>query len=197
MFTDRSSSRPAWTAHWTTCISSWTSAFQSLSEALWISSVSDRIQVAKGIYHESIYLENHVTLYGGYTGTEAVQEQRDWAANPTILDATGLGSRVITVHDFEGTAVDGFTITGGSAGRGGGGLYYSSVDSATLSNCALSANSAHYYGGGMYCSDSSPTLINCTVSGNSAEGYGGGVCCEGSSSPGLTDCTITVIIAWK
>ena len=103
----------------------------------------------------------------------------------------------------------GFTLTNGStrlAGdlhkeRSGGGVWCESI-SAVLSNCALTGNSAGYYGGGTYggtlynCTLASnstivgggarySTLYNCTLIGNSANYYGGGV-----SSGTLYNCVV-------
>ena len=175
---------------------SWETAFQKVSSALsWWSAVGDEVWVAEGTYHESLIIRSgNASLFGGFTGTEIARDQRDWISHPTIIDAAGLGTRVVTVDRVNGTIIDGFTITGGNAtgsypDKYGGGLYYNSVDSATLANCRIKSNSA-YYGGGVYCDSSSPTLIHCSINGNWAEYYGGGMNCY-LSSPKLNQCTIT------
>lgn len=70
--------------------------------------------------------------------------------------------------------VDGFTITRGYVGRGGG--IYCLDSSPTITNCTIINNTAGVDGGGIFCENGDPTLVNCTFSNNSAEGDGGGMC---------------------
>jgi len=51
-------------------------------------------------------------------------------------------------------------------------------------------NSENTYGGGIFCDSSSPTITNCTITGNTAT-FHGGISCNNSSSPVITNCTIT------
>jgi parallel beta-helix repeat protein len=70
----------------------------------------------------------------------------------------------------------------------GSGMYnYESSPSVT--NCTFSGNSANESGGGMYNQFSGPTVANCTFSGNSANESGGGMFNNDNSSPTVTDCT--------
>jgi len=61
--------------------------------------------------------------------------------------------------------------------------------SSVLSGFTIRNGSASY-GGGIYCGSSSPTITNCTISGNSASNGGGGIYCD-FSSPVITNCTIS------
>ena len=61
----------------------------------------------------------------------------------------------------------------------------------TLSNCAISGNSADAVAGGVYNQDSTLTLSNCTVSGNSTQGYGGGFYSAGFGDATLQNSTIS------
>ena len=135
----------------------------------------------------------------------------DWVINPggkpitirstdgpevTILDGEG-ARRVLQCAGGEtaATIIDGFTITGGSAGYGGG-IYCYWGSNPTLTDCTISGNTADYYGGGIACSSSNPTLSSCTISGNTADNYnGGGIYCYYNSSPTLSGCTISGNIA--
>jgi len=63
--------------------------------------------------------------------------------------------------------------------------------SSSVLNGFTVQNGSAPYGGGIYCSSSSPGITNCTITGNSASVDGGGMYCCASSSPGLTNCTIT------
>jgi parallel beta-helix repeat protein len=104
------------------------------------------------------------------------------------------------------TVLDGFTVTGGNADdssgsfitvngmhiyRDCGGGIYNVESSPTLTNLAVSENSADYGGGGIYNSDSSPALTGGTVSGNTASIYGGGIYNDYYSSPTLTGVTVS------
>ena len=60
------------------------------------------------------------------------------------------------------------TVSGNSAGYGGGGGLYNNGGTATLTNCTVSGNSAADGGGGCINAVGTTTLTNCTVSGNSA-----------------------------
>jgi len=174
--------------------SSWANAFTTITAGLAASASSDEVWVKSATYHEAITMKEGVALYGGFPpeGTPTFNE-RDWNAHRTIIDASGLESRVVTIDDAEKTTLDGFTITGCKASgireeRYAGGLYYYFVNSATLANCTITGNSA-YSGGGLFCTSSSPAVIDCTITGNSAS-KGGGVYCDDDSSPTLTHCTI-------
>jgi len=165
--------------------SSWGEAFNTITAALDVAGTADEIWVAQGTYPENIFLEPTVSIYGGFAGTETRRAARDWVANETIIDATGIGPH--TVVGVDNATLDGFTITGGSADVGAG--VFCSHASPTLTNCTISGNSAGD-GGGVYCDNSSPTLTNCSIAGNTAEDNGGGVYCW-ESSPRLSNCAIT------
>ena len=142
----------------------WETAFPSIGESLVASASGDEIWVQSGTYNESISAVTGVALYGGFAGAETLRDERDWAVNATVIDATGLDTRVIIIDDFEDVSIDGFTITGGSyietstssSHYNGGGVYINSVISATVSNCTITDNTASYNGGGVYCSSGSP-----------------------------------------
>jgi hypothetical protein len=115
------------------------------------------------------------------------------AETPTNSDNASV--LVFENGETNGSALDGFTISGGQGPWGyGGGVFCANSSSPTLTNCTISGNSSDYDGGGVYCGEgSSPTLTNCIISGNSSgyEGdyHGGGIHCGGS--PTLTNCTIS------
>jgi uncharacterized repeat protein (TIGR01451 family) len=134
----------------------------------------DVIKVATGTYTGTevlLNIDKTITIQGGYTTD-------DWAtpdpqANPTTLDAQGLGS-VINVSGGQPT-IEGLRITGGDAGSlgGGGGVNVLNA-SVTLRNNWVFGNTA-LQGGGIYLRASE----NATLSGNTIEsntaGYGGGL----------------------
>ena len=110
----------------------------------------------------------------------------------TIIDADQTESVVKFGNEppVNNATLDGFTITEGRGTRGGG--VFLSYSSPTISNCAITGNTAYdTNGGGIYCQASSPTIINCLISANSAANQnGGGISCGRYSSPVITNCTI-------
>ncbi len=162
--------------------SGWADACE-LQTALGAAFSGDQIWAAEGIYYPgpsgvvtyTFRLKSGVALYGGFAGTEASLEERDWTEHLTILsgdidgDGTLAGNayHVVTSAGVTTTAVlDGFTITGGNANG---------------------SDSLHRWGGGMYNDGSSPTLTNVIFNGNTATSSGGGMFNYNYSSPTLTD----------
>ncbi|UCC31578.1 MAG: right-handed parallel beta-helix repeat-containing protein, partial [Phycisphaerales bacterium] len=170
---------------------SWATAYDSLSTALTAAQSGDQVWVAAGTYVGNFTLALGVEVYGGFAGNETELTQRDWNANPTILNGNGTGSVVISpAGATETTRIDGFTITNGRAFDGGG--LYLRDSSATIANNRIKGNSATYRGGGLYLDYSSPTIANNTITGNSATGSGGsgGGLYLSSSSPTIANNTI-------
>jgi len=151
-----------------------------------VSSV-DEIEVAPGIYYEAINFNGKAIRLYSTDGPDV-----------TTIDGAGGPTHVVQCVGGEGsnTVLDGFTITGGNAGRGGG--MYNSSSSSTITNCTFKGNLAND-GGGMYNYYSSPTISNCRFSDNSSgfigsislmayEGEGGGGMYNYYSSPTITNC---------
>ena len=193
----------------------WANALTELQDALLVAAQSpgvSEIWVAAGTYRStttgdrtaSFRLKNALAIYGGFAGTETAREQRDTAANPTILsgdlnaDDDG-GSNlvdnlyhVVIADQVDGSAVlDGFTIRGGYANEGnnisGAGMYCQNA-SPVVARCRFEANVAAVNGAGMLNQNSTPTVKNCVFAGNTALGSGGGML-NLNSSPVLTGCT--------
>ena len=203
------------TASGTGDCSNWANAC-TLQTALTGAVSNDEIWAAAGMYKPTtgtdrtatFQLINDVALYGGFAGTETARDQRDIAANVTILSGdidnndsqtpiitdltTVTGNTTNSYHvvtGATGATLDGFTITAGNANgdyylnHWGGGMYNES-SSPTLMNVIFSGNSA-LGGGGMYNETSNPTLVNVTFSNNSATDGGGMI--NGYSNPILTN----------
>ncbi len=131
--------------------STWATAFTSIQSALDASQPGDEVWVAAGSYLETVQLTPGVGLYGGFTGSEIVREQRDWTLNVTTLDGERL-RRLVEVPEGAGrdTVLDGFTLANGSKLQSPG--------------CAI------------HCVNASPTLRNNRISNNGipTSGAGGG-----------------------
>ena len=108
----------------------------------------------------------------------------DGPAAGLTIDAGGK-SRVFQVDSGVTAALSGLTLTGGSAGFGGGLV---NLDTITLTNCTISGNSASIDLGGGLWNGGTATLVDCTINGNSA-GEGGGLSNDGTAT--LTDCTLS------
>ena len=95
---------------------------------------------------------------------------------------------VVTCTDGEGpdSVLDGFTVSGGIAGFGGG--MRNEGSNPTVINCVFKDNTANT-AGGMYNNSAGPTVINCTFSRNSSSQSTGGGMFNSSASPKLVDCT--------
>lgn len=169
---------------------SWESPLGNVSAGLAAAAVGDEVWVKSATYLETLSLKSGVTLYGGFDGTELSHTERNWSANPTVLDASGFASSVVVCTNIDSATLDGFILRNGTADSGGG--VYASASSFTLANCTITANRSLTFGGGIACWDvSSPTLINCQIIANSADAFGGGVFCFIFSSPVFKECTIT------
>ncbi len=173
---------------------SWASAYDSLDTGLAAAQSGDQIWVAAGTYVGNFTLALEVEVYGGFYGTETEVEQRDWEANPTILDGDQSGSVVTSpVGATEMTRIDGFTITNGSGtdvdGRTQGGGLYLDSSSPAIENNTVTGNSAEDGGGLSLWWSSHPTIANNTVTGNSS--YTGGGLYLRVSSPTIANNTIT------
>ncbi len=204
---------------------SWETAFTSIqagidaaydhvlatSDALPADVYFDDVWVAEGVYGEertsylegyavntgSIMMQPGVHLYGGFTGVESAQEERDWETHVTSLDGSIARNGEAAYHVILGAddaVLDGFTITGGNADgarredpeRGGG--MYNKEASPTVTRCLFYENSASWGGGGIYNHNSSPTLVECVFQRNTTEQSGGGMANEALSSPVVTAC---------
>jgi predicted outer membrane repeat protein len=159
--------------------SSWADAYADLQDALAVAVTNDAIWVAAGTYvptttgdmWAAFTLQDSVSLYGGFAGTESSVSQRDIAANPTILSgeigAPGFADnseRVIFVPTGTsglGYTVDGFTVTRSKGLSINAGILNNAGD-FTYANLVITDNA----GGGMYCTGQ-PILRNVVFSNNS------------------------------
>lgn len=167
---------------------SWATAFDDLQDALDLAASGDQVWVAAGTYKPSVApledidpraatfaLKSGVEIYGGFAGTETALDQRDVAANATILsgdiadpgDATDNVYHVVIGHLVAATAaLDGFTVRDGRA------------DGATAPKKK---------GAGIYVRLGNPRLRNLTVMQNTSTSGGGGLLAELGSEVEVTD----------
>ncbi|SEL85225.1 MBG domain-containing protein [Parapedobacter koreensis] len=179
--------------------SSWENASGDLQGVLDATMEGDEIWVAAGQYLPELWgsftMKEGVELYGGFPVPGAdnpapAMEDRDWAAYETVL--RGNGNSVVSNAGISlASVLDGFTLTGGVALRGGGMLNIVGA-SPTLRNLVIYGNHANISGGGMANANSSnPALVNVVIRDNTAVDFGGGMYNEIGASPTLTDVTIS------
>jgi len=135
-------------------------------------------------------MNNGIRIYGGFSGTETIFQERDPIENKSILSGDiGIQGddsdncyhvfyHPIGLDLDERAVLDGFIITGGNADGNdssslGGGMFNHEC-SPTLSKVVFKDNRAEY-GGGLYNLDSEPLLTGCAFKENLATDSGGGV----------------------
>lgn len=183
---------------------SWATAYSRVDQGLNAAVNGDSIWVAQGSYTApsgtSYIMKEGVAVFGGFAKTDTVFSQRDWTNRLTTLRAssrTVIRNVFTAVAPLTNTAVlDGFTISGGSAGSAtpiGGGMA-NVYASPTVRNVVFSGNTAsssgNGTGGGMYNSYSSPVLTNVRFTNNTAiksTDVSGGGMYNSFSSPVLTN----------
>ena len=173
---------------------SWTTALKTITEGLSRSYEGDvyfEILVAEGTYREgkNILIPPATSLFGGFAGFETSLEQRDIAANPSVIDGNNSAHCIV----YYG-ALDGFSVTKGYGSDKGGGIF---VEHGRVVRCNVYGNQTPQKGGGIYNNQGTVTgclvyenkslksgggihndkgrLTDCTVSGNQADGSGGGI----------------------
>lgn len=155
---------------------SWSDAYTSLHDALDNATDGSEIWVAAGTYQPGLdtsdyfTISSEISLYGGFAGTESMLSERDWEANPTIVDGDLNGDDIM--GDFSQNradnstqllyvdsllagpvTIDGFTFSGGQANDNtgangddprhlwtGGGIY--AISPVAIENCFFTMNSA-------------------------------------------------------
>ena len=171
--------------------SSWDNATPYLEYAsACATNVSTMIWVKTGVYYGDVENENGAfqiyknnRIYGGFAGTEGPDfnlDDRDFEANPTILDGQGQRRVLYQTDHFmnsEYSIWDGFTIQDGSAGAGGGA--YLCCNSRFV-NCKFLSNTANGFGGGAYIisayyDNATVKFTGCVFDGNSGS-LGGAIC---------------------
>ncbi len=142
---------------------SWDTAKATIGAAIDTAGRDDVIRISEGIYRETLILNSHMTLVGGYR-----MDGLKWSPTEyqTILDAESTG-RNILLADF--TRVEGLRIRNGFTDNGGGGLSGYSVQAEVVSchfeNC-MAAVDLPYGGGAAYVSYSTVEFRDCTFENN-------------------------------
>ncbi|PCJ52552.1 MAG: hypothetical protein COA79_23385 [Planctomycetota bacterium] len=177
---------------------SWTNAFNKLSDAMVATGSSNVLWVAQGVYKpgntrsSSFLINKHMEIYGGFNGTEKYLDKSDPVVNLTYLsgeiqeDGTKDNNAfhvVKVVSSGMGSVLSGFIIKEGCAnGAGdtlkGAGVYVvnSSLD---LERCTIMENKAGNTGagggGGVFSQNSELYISDCFFVDNTSKNKGGGL----------------------
>ncbi len=180
--------------------SSWSRAFDSLTDALAASGSGDQLWVAKGVYvpdtpagrGATFTIPNGVGVYGGFSGGESSLAQRGDPLDPeTTLSGQGVSYHVVSIFNAgPGTVLDGFFIIRGLADVSGGlrdhGAGILADDAApTLRNLVITDCHASNQGGAIALEGAYPnfaTISDCQILGNTASLSGGGVSADVSTT---------------
>lgn len=138
--------------------STWAKAYQTVQEALAVTTEDCEIWVQEGTYafSSTANLKWNVHLYGGFAGDETERDQRDWEANPVTLLA--YGKRIFSTsdpvnHKVGNAVLDGFTLSGSTSETA---LFLSASD-AVIRNCVFRGNTRAIGVSGR----SNPVIGNC------------------------------------
>ncbi len=179
---------------------SWKKAYKYLRDALDESNQGDQIYLAKGTYYpddgesgkfgdrEQAFELKGQKIYGGFTGTETLLNQRNPQANPTSLSGAIWSEKgedpywslhVVVVN--KSSTLDGVTVENGHASGAeswnyphtqfydeGGGCYVRAGQTLTLSSCVFRNNRAFQNGGAIMVEDDAGMVIasNCLFENN-------------------------------
>ena len=125
---------------------SWANAKHTIAAALAVATTNEEVWVAHGTYSGHLTLKPDVALYGGFDGTEAARDQRDWTNHLSVIWGTTNKAVVTITNSGPATRLDGFTIGGGNG----------------------------IHGGGIAMVGSGPVIANCTIRNNITDGAGPG-----------------------
>ncbi|MFZ0827150.1 MAG: thrombospondin type 3 repeat-containing protein [Verrucomicrobiia bacterium] len=172
----------------------WSTAATNIQDAIEAANAGDFVLVSNGVYNtggRAVYgiATNRVTV------DKAVTVQSVNGAASTIIAgfrSAASDYQIRCAYLTNGASLIGFTLTNGNCRHTGnilseesGGGVWCEDNSAVVSNCVLTGNTAPAYGGGAF----QGTLFNCIL-GNNNGGFGGGAC-----SNILVNCTLIKNIA--
>ncbi len=155
------------------------------------------IWVAAGSYDpyvdssdDSFDVPSGVALYGGFSGSETMRNERDFENNVTTLQTSACKS-VLRAQSVSHVVVDGFVIQGGSDGAEGGGLFVQDSE-IQVSHCRFSENQANHGGAVALVGASSVAILETFFDSNHAvDGDAGALLLRDSTVLVLQDCHFT------
>lgn len=167
--------------------------FNSIQDAIDVSSDGDVVFVREGFYNEAIdFLGKWIQVQGENLTT-------------TIIDGTGLNQPVVTFNSGENffTVLSTFTIQNGSGAiwddpvfgpqKCGGGIFCEN-SSPFIELCDIKENMA-WGGGGIFVSEGEPFIMFSNVRNNIAEGHGGAMYLSGNVFGTIDSCVFSQNLA--
>ena len=170
--------------------SSWANASGNLTSAIaaapFSASFQTEVWVAEGTYKGTIAMRSGISVYGGFSGSEATLGQRAVAAHPTILSAdiygddadsdgdgvpdsgTSENAPYICVNGFvdPSAMLDGFILSGAKAAAiRNAGSSSSAISSPTIANCVFRHNTGQSASNSSY---SAAAFLNCAFHHNAS-----------------------------
>jgi hypothetical protein len=155
---------------------SWETAFPTIAEGVAGANVGDEIWVQKGIFSDTFMVPPHVSLFGGFSGTETDRSQRGLFFGASTIRAGVDHAPLISLHNE--TLMDGFIVENTSTVSHGGGILCvgrgSRIANCTVRDCT---------GYGIQCA-SETHVENCLL----ARNYGSGLVGWDGSSADVRGC---------
>lgn len=160
---------------------------------------SAQIWLKEGVYPvETSVNVDDVKLYGGFSGTEQHLSERDWKANPTIVDGGGKVSplRNSNLEATVCTLIDGIIVQNGinqdganGNGNGGGAIL---TNGATVRNCIFRNNRTlgGRNGAAIHCHLGNVRIENSLFVNNTSSGNGGAIQVGGGVTVTVVNCTM-------
>jgi predicted outer membrane repeat protein len=183
---------------------SWTTAFQTVEEALPARAYGQHLLVAQGVYlpdeinskRTNTFTLEDGALYGGFPSGGSLPKFRDPVAHKTVLSGdllqnangnlTDDSHHVVTIPQDSFGVVDGFIVhfgnTQGASDARGGGIYAPSNAQLFLRDSSVLLNTSTGNAGGIYLGNDSVAVIeDCLIQENNAASNGGGIYASSSA----------------
>jgi predicted outer membrane repeat protein len=145
--------------------------YSTIQDAIDATGDGDDIEISPGIYYEAL----------DFHGRGALTLRAAIGRGGVVIDAGGVGPamNMSDAVDSGNITVEGITITGGYAERGGG-VYVDGSFVASFEDCTITANESWGSGGGVYVApfwggQNNAIFLNCVISDNMSAANGGGI----------------------